>query len=226
MSIKKTSHPVKKEEKKSNDIYPFDLMKLLGLRPKKKDERYKKYASLNRRIIAASIDSMLASYILEPITIWYLKTFSYLHEVDIQALNEALADEQRAFSRLMRLLIESGRIQEYAIEIVLYMLVSGICWKLWSATPGKLLLRIKVVDAKTDKPLSDRQIILRLLGYIPSCGFFFLGIFWVGFNKRHQGWHDLIADTAVIVDKKPKKIVDTGTEEYLEKSVEISAAAN
>ncbi len=227
MNKEKSSKTEEKEIKKIKDMLPFDPLKLLGLRPKKIDERYKKYASLNRRIIAASIDSVIASFTLEPFTVWFMRKFYHMQDIAPSTIAKALENDNTAFSELFKLLVESGKIQEFSIEILLYLLANAICWKLWSATPGKLLLGIRIVDVKTDKPISDRQIILRLLGYIPACGFFFLGILWIGFNKRRQGWHDLIAGTAVIVaNKASKNVIEPDQEEYVSKSVEVSAAAS
>ena len=61
------------------------------------------------------------------------------------------------------------------------------------------MLRIKIVDAKTEQPITDRQILIRICGYVVSSVFFFLGFFWIGVDKRRQGWHDKMADTLVVV---------------------------
>jgi len=224
MNKKNTQNDKKKE---IADIIPFDIFKLLGLRPKKIDAKYKKYASLNRRIIAAAIDSTIASFSLQPFIVWFLQTFYHLREIEPAELGEVLGNEKTGFSHLMKLLIESGKIYEFGLEIALYISISAICWKLWSATPGKILLRIKIVDAKTEKHISSRQITYRALGYIVSCSFFFLGIFWIGLNKRRQGWHDLIAGTVVIINsRQEEKIIDDGAEGYIDKSIEVSAAVS
>ncbi|NOI26619.1 RDD family protein [Vibrio mediterranei] len=73
-----------------------------------------------------------------------------------------------------------------------------VFWIYRSATPGKIVFKLRVVDAKTRSSLSTRQSILRYLAYyvstIPLC----LGFLWVVFNTKKQGWHDLIANTIVI----------------------------
>ncbi len=45
------------------------------------------------------------------------------------------------------------------------------------------------------------MLMLRYLGYYISMLPLFLGIFWVGWDKRKQGWHDKIAGTLVIKEK-------------------------
>ena len=74
-------------------------------------------------------------------------------------------------------------------------------WLYLQATPGKLALSLRVVDATTGNTLSIGQSIGRYLGYfvsiIPLC----LGLIWVGFDRRKQGWHDKLAGTVVIRSK-------------------------
>jgi uncharacterized RDD family membrane protein YckC len=78
-----------------------------------------------------------------------------------------------------------------AIVVILF-------WIYRSATPGKMILGMKIVDAKTgDKP-GTRQYILRYLGYYVSTIPLLLGLIWVGFDDRKQGWHDKIAGTVVV----------------------------
>ncbi|WP_373752989.1 RDD family protein [Neisseria weixii] len=71
-------------------------------------------------------------------------------------------------------------------------------WLKCAATPGKMALGLKVVDVNTGENINIRQSVIRYVGYfvamIPLC----LGIFWVGFDKRKQGWHDKMAGTAVV----------------------------
>jgi len=68
-------------------------------------------------------------------------------------------------------------------------------WK--SATPGKLLLKLKITNAD-NKPLTPKDAILRFVGYIPSAVVIFFGFIWIGLDPEKQGWHDKIAKTHVI----------------------------
>lgn len=71
-------------------------------------------------------------------------------------------------------------------------------WLKCAATPGKMALGLKVVDVDTGENINMRQSIIRYIGYflamIPLC----LGIFWIGLDKRKQGWHDKMAGTTVV----------------------------
>jgi len=63
-------------------------------------------------------------------------------------------------------------------------------------TPGKILLKLKVVGA-TGKKLTYGIAFLRWTGSIISSLALFLGFLWVAFDSRKQGWHDKIAGTVV-----------------------------
>lgn len=76
-------------------------------------------------------------------------------------------------------------------------------WILKSATIGKMLVKVKIVDAKTGKPASPLQCVIRYLGYIVSALPLCLGFIWVAFDKRKQGWHDKIARTLVVGTARP-----------------------
>lgn len=71
-------------------------------------------------------------------------------------------------------------------------------WVYKQATPGKMVLSMRVVDARTGLGLSTGQAIARYLGYFVSCMPLGLGLIWVAFDTRKQGWHDKIAGTVVV----------------------------
>jgi uncharacterized RDD family membrane protein YckC len=71
-------------------------------------------------------------------------------------------------------------------------------WLRYQGTPGKILLKLQIVDAKTTTALTLRQAVVRYFGYFLSILVILLGFFWVAFDKRKQGWHDKLASTAVI----------------------------
>lgn len=76
-------------------------------------------------------------------------------------------------------------------------------WILKSATIGKMLVKVKIVNAKTGEPASPLQCIVRYLGYFVSALPLGLGFIWVAFDKRKQGWHDKIARTFVVSSARP-----------------------
>lgn len=76
-----------------------------------------------------------------------------------------------------------------------------VFWTYKSATPGKMIVGIKIIDAKTGNPPSPVQSIIRYLGYYVSIIPIMLGIIWIAFDDKKQGWHDKLANTVVIKDE-------------------------
>ena len=88
--------------------------------------------------------------------------------------------------------------------VINWLLPAAFVLALWiklSATPGKMAVRAIIVDARTGGKPSTRQFIIRYLGYYVSMIPLFLGILWVGFDARKQGWHDKLAGTVVVQRK-------------------------
>ena len=79
--------------------------------------------------------------------------------------------------------------------------ITLVFWFAFSATPGKMLFRIKIVDSTTGEKPHKIQLLIRYLCYFLS-SIFLLGFVWVFFDSKKQGWHDKIAGTVVV---KPKK---------------------
>jgi uncharacterized RDD family membrane protein YckC len=76
-----------------------------------------------------------------------------------------------------------------------------VFWIYRQATPGKMIIGARIVDATTGQAPSTGQLIGRYFGYYVSMIPLFLGIFWVAFDPRKQGWHDKLAGTVVIRDR-------------------------
>ena len=89
--------------------------------------------------------------------------------------------------------------------IVIYVLpVIAIIafWTFKSATPGKMILKLVIVDEKTGGTPTISQWVVRYVGYYVAMLPFFLGLAWVGIDKRKQGLHDKLSRTVVV--KKPR----------------------
>ena len=92
---------------------------------------------------------------------------------------------------------------DFIFQYILPAIAVIIFWIYKSATPGKMLTGLIIVDAKTGEKPSTRQFIVRYLGYYVSIIPLSLGMIWVGIDKRKQGWHDKLAGTVVIKTKSP-----------------------
>jgi len=84
------------------------------------------------------------------------------------------------------------------ISYILPAIVVILFWRYKSATPGKMILGLKVISLGDSEKLSVGQSIGRYIGYFPAMLIFMLGIIWVAFDKKKQGWHDKMANTAVV----------------------------
>jgi uncharacterized RDD family membrane protein YckC len=71
-------------------------------------------------------------------------------------------------------------------------------WRYCGATPGKLAVGVRIVDARTGGTPATGRLVLRLLCYILSAAPLYLGFLWIAVDRRKQGWHDKIAGTLVI----------------------------
>ncbi|MDB5967885.1 MAG: putative rane protein/domain [Hydrocarboniphaga sp.] len=75
-------------------------------------------------------------------------------------------------------------------------------WIARQATPGKMAISARIVDARTGGKPSAGQMVGRYFGYYVSILGCFLGFAWVGWDPRKQGWHDKLAGTVVVRTKK------------------------
>ena len=82
-------------------------------------------------------------------------------------------------------------------RVIIPILYFILFWGFLSATPGKMALKLKIVE-EGGKKLTWPKAIIRFLGYIPSTIALFLGFIWIGFDKEKRGWHDMIAKTRVV----------------------------
>lgn len=87
---------------------------------------------------------------------------------------------------------------DFLISWVLPTVLTVACWRAWQATPGKMAIAARVVDARTGGNPTLNQLVIRALGYFLSTLVFGLGFVWVAFDLRKQGWHDKLANTVVI----------------------------
>lgn len=84
------------------------------------------------------------------------------------------------------------------LQYIFPAIVVLVFWKYKSATPGKMVFGAKIIDAKTGETPSTGKLIGRYLAYYISALPLLLGMFWVGWDKRKQGWHDKLAGTLVV----------------------------
>jgi len=85
-----------------------------------------------------------------------------------------------------------------------------VFWSYKSATPGKMATKLTIVDANTGQKPTTQQFIIRYIGYYVAAIPLGLGILWVAFDKRKQGWHDKMANTVVIRNMQSEAVRFSG----------------
>lgn len=132
------------------------------------------YAGFWIRVWASLIDTVLILIIVSPILTWIYGSGYWQGTKIVHGPADVL------FSWVLP-----------ALAILLF-------WHAKQATPGKLAIAAQIVDATTGGKPTTRQFVIRYLGYFVSSIPFLLGLFWVAFDPRKQGWHDKLAGTVVV----------------------------
>ena len=105
--------------------------------------------------------------------------------------------------------LESGKTFEGPADIlisnILPMVAIILFWAKKQATPGKMAISAKIVNAKTGGKPSKKQCVGRYFAYILSAIPLGLGFLWVAIDPKKQAWHDKLAGTVVVkVSRSPK----------------------
>jgi uncharacterized RDD family membrane protein YckC len=83
------------------------------------------------------------------------------------------------------------------VDWLLPAAVTLMFWTLWQATPGKMMIQMRIVDAQTGSTPTIGQYVWRYIGYFVALLPFGLGFLWMFFDARKRGLHDIIAGTMV-----------------------------
>lgn len=164
------------------------------------------HSSVNIRLIASMVDVLIIMAILTPFNnlISYLFSGSNIDEI-AQVYVASNAAQGFSVIGFLKYISSQNAVLHYFISQATSLLIAGmyfiIFWKYKSATPGKMLLRIKIVDNNTGEKITLKQSIYRFFGYILSGLLFCIGFIMMHFRKDARGLHDIIASTAVVNEK-------------------------
>jgi uncharacterized RDD family membrane protein YckC len=136
------------------------------------------YVGLWRRLLAAAIDFLILFVVTTPILL-------AIYGPRYFALVQGGA---------------SAGFWDFVVEYVVPAVAVIAFWRRYGATPGKMAVGAKIVDAKTGERPSTARLVLRYFAYLVSALPLFLGFLWIGISRRKQGFHDKIARTMVIND--------------------------
>ena len=118
--------------------------------------------------------------------------------IDLSAFSESMVQAQQGAAVTPQSVPQVDASWELLLEFFVAA-VTILFWKQWAgATPGKKMLGIHVVDAKTHAEMNNKQAIVRYISYIASSLPLGLGFFMVAFHKEKRALHDILAGTVVI----------------------------
>ena len=137
-------------------------------------EQHLQYVGFWIRVVASLIDTVLMLMIIVPLVL-------SIYGLD----NLATANPIQGTARILLFYVLP------AIGILLF-------WSAKQATPGKMVFKAKIVDANNGGAPSTLQFLIRYLGYFVSILPLCLGLLWVAWDSRKQGWHDKLASTVVV----------------------------
>ncbi len=137
-----------------------------------------RYVGFWARVLASLIDTVLLGLVIYPVA-YAVYGASYF-----ESSNELLAGPKGAVDVLLN----------YVFPVIAILLF----WIYRSATPGKMVLKARIVDATTLGSPAKWQLVVRYISYYISLVPLGLGFFWIGWDARKQGFHDKLARTVVI----------------------------
>jgi len=153
-----------------------------------------KYAGFGMRMLASTIDCVLSTMLLMP----FYSIFERIHGSNAvqNMLASGVSIQNIPRDQLVECLIRQAA--SLSLQMLIVAIAVLIFWFYKSSTPGKMLLRMKIVDAKTGGIPSKKQFLKRFFGYILSVLPIGIGFMWIYYDKKHQGLHDKLAGTLVI----------------------------
>jgi uncharacterized RDD family membrane protein YckC len=172
------------------------------------------------RMIANMVDFTLLAILIDPL-FRFIGNFIYGQNTPRQFLQSVLQNQENHISNFGELVNYITRNQtftnylhnesvifkvilEQTIHISILAAIVIYFWNKKQATPGKMLMNLKIIDFKTGEKPTNSQYIIRFVGYIISALPLFLGYVWAIFDKNKRSLHDYLSGTQVV--KKEKNI--------------------
>lgn len=162
------------------------------------------YPKFIPRIFAMIIDLVILSVTLAPLMNIISQNIFILHFQDFFHANGINTSDVEAMS-------VATRTPEFVEQITASKIVTYVgslfiintsfmgayfvfFWRKFCATPGKIIMRMRVVNADDHSTPTTFQLIKRFFGYITAL----IGIWSILFSKKGLALHDKIAGTVVI----------------------------
>lgn len=159
------------------------------------DEQRYEYVGFWARVVASVVDMLLSSLLLAPLL------NALYHRPAPPGIGTLLRSPEVASGLLLEAVSPHG-----AMDVVLdYVVPAAVVLAFWvarQATPGKMLIHARIVDAETMAKPSTGRLLVRYLGYYVGLFSLGLGFAWVAWDRRKQGWHDKLAGTLVVRERR------------------------
>ena len=100
-------------------------------------------------------------------------------------------------------------VEQLQRDVILQILVPLVLtiwfWRRYSATPGKMLLRLEVLSDDKHLPLTIKSSLIRYFGYTVSMLTLGVGLIWALFDAKNRMLHDIISKSVVIKKAKSQE---------------------
>lgn len=161
-------------------------------------KRVMKLATRGKRFAAGLIDSVPVAFI----TIMF---FGQVVSGIMSLIQDAMNSLSEYGSYYNNQPYVTGGVSYPSVVMILMLVFLGaeLYFFSRSQTIGKAILGLRVVDARTGRPVGFAKMLLReIIVKKASSSVLWLGYIWILIDKYNRGWHDKILDTYVI-DEKP-----------------------
>jgi len=164
-----------------------------------------RYVGFWKRMLAFLVDVLIMVLVLLPLmAALYGGGYFARLGTEFAILLSSSGDPNADLARILDVLGSSdsaiAALTDIKVEIGL-LIATILFWRFRGATPGKMLIKARIVNAgDLRRPSTGRltgRFFAYLVSFIPAC----LGFLWIAFDKRKQGWHDKLAGTVVIQDE-------------------------
>ncbi len=187
----------------------FSLFPSFG---RKKGEGEVEYATFSGRMLALTVDMLLLMLMLMPLFEWISALVFPDFDRD-RVTNEMIStlilllQQQIEPQAAWQIALASGVVENtlfnYTVQIVITGIIIVAVWHRYATTPGMWLLGMYIADADSGGKPTLKQFVLRYVGVILAMIPLTIGMIWMVFDKRSQGWQDKLANTLVL--RKPRR---------------------
>lgn len=140
------------------------------------------YAGPGRRLAALLIDAILVTVVIASVLLAWMTITGTAFETHSHVVQRATT---------------GGVLLALALKVALDAWLQG--------TPGLRLMDCRLVDARSGQGIGLGRSLTRMAGLVMAALPGMIGLLWMFWSKRRQGWHDMLAGTVVIREDEALK---------------------